>query len=365
MRRIVISAIFSVGILVAFATPAHGWSNKEHMQLTRIAAMRLMADPETPPAMKAWLKENAPDATDMAAEKNFFLHERIGIIPRGAVGLSYWTTMPDMDTFTAPGTKIAPYNVAERLLHYVDLEYFKPVEAERKYKHDLSGKPKIEEIPRDMSDGRWQRAGMLPFRVEESYKKLVESIRAGRLADKAGQFPRDDHAAKWAGYLAHYLQDNTQPQHATLDYKSALYFADKRNAPNVHAEMEYRMADDENDDHMALREAFWPLFEKALEAVEDPVKNDDLFRATLEVSMASYDALPLIGLAAQHAAGQGGTPENPEGAASAFDTEKFFRFKGTMNGRETTVMEMKAHQLAWAVKRVENVWRWAWDEATR
>ena len=82
-----------------------------------------------------------------------------------------------------------------------------------------------------MKDPRYQQAGMLPFRVEECYGKLVEQIRAGRLSDKPGQFPRDEHAAKWAGYLAHYVADNTQPQHATIDYKSQTYFADKRNAP--------------------------------------------------------------------------------------------------------------------------------------
>ena len=34
-----------------------------------------------------------------------------------------------------------------------------------------------------------------------------------------------------------YAQDNTQPHHATADYKSESYFADKRRPPNVHSEM--------------------------------------------------------------------------------------------------------------------------------
>ena len=184
--------------------------------------------------------------------------------------------------------------------------------------------------------------------------------------DKPGQYPRDEHAAKWAGYLAHYLADNTQPQHATMDYKSAVYFADKRNAPNVHAQVEYLMADDDADDHMALREEFWPLLVKALDEVNDPVETKDLFTATNEVSLASYDALPLIGVAAMAAMKQGGTPENPSGAAGAekFDTETFYRFRGTFAGREMSVLEMKARQQAWAVKRIERIWRRAWDETS-
>ena len=111
--------------------------------------------------------------------------------------------------------------MSERLLHYIDVEFFLAGDQKREYRHDLSGKPKLADIPRDMKDPRYQQAGMLPFRVEDAYSKLVEQLRAGRLNDKPGQFPRDEHAAKWAGYLAHYVADNTQPQHATIDYKSA------------------------------------------------------------------------------------------------------------------------------------------------
>jgi hypothetical protein len=215
-----------------------------------------------------------------------------------------------------------------------------------------------------MRDKRYERAGMLPFRVEQSYKKLVDAIRAGRLEDEPGKYPRDEHAVKWAGHLAHYVADNTQPQHATIDYKCAAYFADKRNAPNVHAEMEYRMADDDLDDHMGLREEFWPLFIAALDKVQDTVTSGDLFEQTVEVARASYDALPLIGEAAMHATGQGGTPDKPQGPAQKFDTEKFFHFKGKLRGENITVAEMKARQQAWAVKRIQRLWRLAWDEAT-
>jgi hypothetical protein len=364
MRRI--SLVVFVLFMLSSSSHLFAWGTKEHLQLTRIAAARLIADEKAPPAMRQWLKDATPGLMDMEGEKRWFLASRQGIVPRGADGIAYWSVMPDVAVqMDARNEKLAPFGVPERLLHYIDLELFVAGEQKRAYRHDLSGKPKLDDIPRDMKDPRYAQAGMLPFRVEDCYQKLVAHLRAGRLTDKPGQLPRDEHAAKWAGYLAHYLADNTQPQHATIDYKSAAYFADKRNAPNVHAQLEYMMADDDAADHMALREEFWPLFLKSLEDVSDPIETKDLFVATNEVALASYDALPLIGVAAMAAMKQGGTPETPSGATAAtkFDTETFYRHRGQYQGREMSVMEMKARQQAWAVKRIERIWRRAWDEA--
>ncbi len=207
---------------------------------------------------------------------------------------------------------------------------------------------------------------MLPFRVRECYQKLVESIQAGRLDDAPGRYPRDDHAVKWAGFLAHYAQDATQPHHATADFKSASYFADRRASPNVHAEMEYRMCDDDADDFPALRDAFWPLFIAALDQTKGPIdggESSDPWKGTLQAALYSYDALPLIGLAAMAATKQGGTPDHPVGPAAPFDTDAFFRFSGPCRGQDMSVLEMKAFQTAWAAHRVERLWRQAWDEA--
>jgi hypothetical protein len=358
------SRAFVVIVALLLACRANGWSSKEHVQLTRIAANRLIADPSTPAEMKAWLERNTPGPRDMAGERDYLLHMRMSVVPRNVDGLPYWSVIPDLMINIEPNVKVAPYGVPERLLHYIDLEFFVPDETKRDYRHDLSGKPKLADIPRDLKDKRYERAGMLPFRTEECYRKLVESIRARKLDDKPGQFPRDEHATRWAGYLAHYVADNTQPQHASIDYQSQTYFADRRNAPKVHFEMEYRLVDDEHADFMPTREMYWTAFEAALKSADDPVQIDDVWKGTCEVSLISYDALPLIGLAAMHAAKQAGTPDKPQGAAAdKFDTEAFFRFKGTYRGREMTVAEMKAHQQAWAVKRIERLWRKAWDEA--
>ena len=354
-------------MLFVTSSGAFAWGTKEHMQLTRIAAERSIAAENTPDAMREWLREATPGAMGMEGERRWFMEQRQGIVPRGADGIPFWAVVPDAVVLMEgrEEKKVAPFGVPERLLHYIDLELFLSGDQQKEYRHDLSGKPRLADIPRDMSDPRYQQAGMLPFRVEDAYHKLVEQIRAGRLNDKPGQFPRDEHAAKWAGYLAHYLGDNTQPQHATIDYKSASYFADKRNAPNVHAQVEYIMADDDADDHMALREEYWTAFVRALEEVNDPIESDDLFTATNQVSLASYDALPLIGVAAMAAMKQGGTPQHPEGAAGAtkFDTEVFFHYRGQFQGRDMSVLEMKARQQAWGVKRIERIWRRAWDEA--
>ena len=370
MRLPSVVATLSFLLVAAAPPPARAWSNKEHIQLTRIAAQRLLGSPQTPAAMKAWLKEACPGLLTDAEEHDYFLRARVGLFPRGVEGLTYWATVPDMAALTGGSgeneRKVEPFGVPERMLHYVDLEYFVREENKRRYRHDLSDKPLLLDIPKSMSDDKWKRAGMLPFRVEQCYAQLVRSIRERRLVDRPGQFPRDEHATKWAGFLAHYLEDNTQPQHATEDYKSRAYFADKRKSPNVHWDVEGRLMDDEEADYPELREEFWQIFSKDLETVTDPsAETSDLRTATLEVLLASYDALPMIGLAAMKAYGQAGTPEQPEGPIGAFNAEAFFHFRGTYDGREMSVLEMKAHQMAWAERRVEALWRRAWDEAQR
>jgi len=88
----------------------------------------------------------------------------------------------------------------------------------------------------------------------------------------------------------------------------------------------------------------------------DPIDTDDPWAATLQVSLASYDALPLIGHAAIAA-------YSHDGENWKFDAAAFYHFKGKYHDKELTVMQMKADQMAWAVKRVQRLWRKAWDDA--
>ena len=331
--------------------------------MTRLAAERLIADPGTPAEMKRWLLAANRGGTDLEGEKRFFLHQRVGSNPRAVDGLGFWGAMPDVDK--GDRRAVEPFGVAESQLHFTDLELLNTDPARRTYRDDLSHKPTLAEIPRDLQDPRWKRAGMLPFRVEDTYRKLVQRLRDGRLVDQDGQYPRDEHAEKWAGYLAHYLEDNCQPQHATVDFMSRTYFGKENlRVPSVHWCVEGMLDDDDHDDHMALREEFWAAFAKELAAIKDPTIATDPWAATIEVMMSSYDGLPLIGRAAMAGFHLTGTPDAPQGhPTEVVDAEAFFHCKGKVGEREMTMLELKAHQMAWAVACVERVWRQAWEES--
>ena len=354
-------ALIVVGVLIGLQSSTLAWSHKEHIQFTRIAAERLIDDPSTPADLKEWLRQSLPQPLDMAGEEDYFLHTHLGLHPKGYdTGLTHWAYMPDEHALGDPAnSKVQPFAAHERLLHYIDLEYFLVGNVKREYKPDLTSKPKLENIPNDLHDPRYIQAGYLPLRVEQCYTNLVACIKSGKLHPAA---PDDqDNAEYWAGYLAHYLADNTQPQHATIDYKSQSYFKNPRKSPNAHAAVEYLMCDDEKSDYPELRKEFWPLFVKQLDTFKDPIETNDLFRATCEVAMKSYDALPLIGQAAQQAACPAAAGEHTD----TIDCESFFHYRGEVDGQSMSVMEMKAQQTAWAVKRIERIWRQAWEEARK
>jgi hypothetical protein len=358
--------LFAGLIHLLLASYANAWSHKEHILFLRIAVTRLLSDPATPSAMKEWLRDASGGQlfADMSQAEDFFMNTKIGISPRGFRGLSYWVYQPDMRSlYDKADIKIEPFGVHEKVLHYIDLELFVSGDTKREYKHDLSNKPPLEAFPHDMTDVRYIQAGMLPFRIEQCYNELVKSIRENRLNADTLEAQQEKTAIYWAAYLAHYLGDNTQPQHASVDYKNQSYFTNPLRAPNVHAEVEYRMCDDEMNDYMDLRREYWPIFVRQIDAFVDPAASKDLFQSSLEVSRQSYDAMPLIGLAAMEATGTKGPPEKPQGAPGPFDTEKFFRFKGKFRDQEMTVLEMKAIQTAWAVQRIEKTFRRAWNEA--
>ena len=347
--------------------PASAWSLKEHILMTRIAAERLIADPNTPADMKEWLKAANRTGSDMDGEKKFFLHQRVGLYPRGVDGLGFWAVIPDLEKLSNGPVKanIAPFGIPESSLHFTDAELLNPAQEKHTFKDDLSSKPKLEEVSKDMADPAWKKAGMLPFRVADVYKKLVDVIRAGKLNDKNGQYPRDEHAEHWAGFLAHYLEDNTQPHHATIDFNSKSYFAKSTGrSPGIHGNVEGLLMDDDHEDYMHLREEFWPIFVKALDEVKDPATSNEPWQATVEVMLYSYDYLPLIGRAAQAGYKIGGTATEPAGAPAAkIDADAFFHVKMNVHDVEISMMEMKAQQMALGVKRVQRVWLQAWNEA--
>ena len=147
--------------------PVSAWSYKEHILFVRLAAARLLSDPQTPPDMKAWLREAVPDATDMNAAREFFIKGTVGTNTRRFAGVSLYAVRPDEHALTDPiETRVPGFGVHEKRLHYIDLEFFLTGDAKREYRDDLSGKPPPGAIPRDINDKRFVQAGMLPFRVQ-------------------------------------------------------------------------------------------------------------------------------------------------------------------------------------------------------
>src|SRR5262249_20782808 len=140
MRRFLLVIALSFSIV----STVSAWSTKEHIQLTRIAIEQMLADPATPPDMKQWLKAILPDQFDMEGERQWFMNQRQGAIPRGVDGVTYWCVMPDMDALmdSIGRDKIEPFGIAERPLHFIDLEIFVTGSQKREYKNDLSSKPK-------------------------------------------------------------------------------------------------------------------------------------------------------------------------------------------------------------------------------
>ena len=362
MRKLLATFAAAAGLTLSLLTgDALAWSNKEHAQFTRLAAMRIIADPSAPEDLKTWLREQVTLLPSMEAERDWFLNEPVGneLDPSKFSGLVWWVMVPDIEAQDRSSGKKPPFNQHERLNHFVDLEFFNPINEKKTYQLDLSSVPKITDIPRDPKNETYVRAGYLPLAREHAYQQFVAAIKAGKLAPDKAQPDNQDHAVRWGAYLAHYTQDNTQPHHATMDYKSARYFPNLKTTPNVHAEMEYRMADEPSQPLPELRKEFWEAFAKELAIVKDEVGDDDLFISTLEVAMDSYKNLPLIGEAAVAAADLT-DPKKP-----TIDTTKFFHHRGVVEGREQSVLEMKAHQTAWAVVRTENVIRKAWAEAKK
>jgi hypothetical protein len=349
----------AIAVLLGSTTPAWSWSYKEHVAITRLAVQRLLADEATPPEMKAWLREVAPDAGDLVDVRAFVVDRHLGPTTQGLRGLSYWAVHPDTDR----STPVPALASTERLMHYVDLEFFHPDPARQRYADDLSGLPEVRDVPRDPADPVFKQAGYLPFRVEQCYDELVTSIREGRLTpdDDREQL---DNALAWAGYLAHYLQDNTQPHHGTIDFRSASYFPDAgRQAPNVHGMFEWGFIDDEAMAYPQLRAGYFDGMVDFLQTL-DGAREDgasitrigDPFISTLKVSREMYQYLPTIGRAAQRAV-EAGSLDEPDLVTFAEHADE--RSDGQ------SVLSIKSAAGALAVARTQDALRQAWLDATR
>ena len=367
--------IVAAAVVACCCGSAGAWSFKDHILVTRLAVQRLLADPQLPADLRQFLQAAEPAAGTPADAEHFLVRESVGANPPDLKGLDYWCVFPDRARDLDGNKPVAPFGVPEALMHFIDLELLKPAgdDGVQQYRDDLSGKPTLDQLPRDFRDPRLVQAGFLPYRVEQVYGDLVKAVRDKRLMPKADA--DRDNALVLTGYLAHYLADNTQPQHATLDYKSLSYFDDTRRAPNVHGMLEYGLIDWAGHEKPALRQELWDKIAAELARMDAARSRASVapfvpFRDVAAMSLWSYDALPLIGRAAQAAAGQpvqNDDPTRPVGPparkADDFDLEAFYHFRGTVGGQEMSVLDLKARQFAVAVTRVEAAIRQAWREA--
>ena len=366
-------------VVMLLASPSFAWSFKEHIFLTRLAVQQLLADPTTPAEMKTWLQEVCPDAGDRADLRRLMVEEQIGRDPQGLVGLSRWVLVPDQARDMDGDAKVMPFDQPEAPMHYLDAELFKAGNGDKSYRHDLSNKPAFTDVPRTWDgDDRFPQAGYLPYRTEQVYNDLVAAIKAGQLVPGdgiTGDLQRRETALPLAAYLAHYLQDNTQPQHATLDYRSASYFAVRHLAPNVHGMFEYGAVDWEGKPFPDLRTKLFDKIIADFDHIQTMKAGAMLapfrpFDDSLSMTLYSYDLLPHVGRAAQLAAGQkieDGDPAKPVGPPAStgddFDVEAFFGYEFEFMGEKQTLLDAKAHQLAMAAERTAVGLRSAWDKA--
>ncbi len=356
-----LSAIMRLSLLIAClcacicvcASSTFAWSGKEHILITRCAVRELLADPAAPADMKQWLRQAQPALGTADDERQFLLSGHVGLPPRGIEGLAYWAVWPDIAADNKE--KLAPFDVPEAKLHFVDVELFMPDKADRGFATDLTHKPRLAGIPRDMKNPRWAHAGMLPFRVENCYQQTVSMLRQNRLAPAPGQAVSDDSAVKWAGMLAHYAADNAMPMHATVDYQAYSFFPGIDKKPKVHFDMEHVLVDGDTQNYPEIRESLWKAFTADLATTRVPAIKQDVWTTSLELSLASYDQLPLIGHAARAAY------LDADGKLKPFDADAFASFREA-EGRPT-LLQMKAQQWAIAVKWIEALWLRAWRDA--
>lgn len=385
--------LFALALLFT-ATTAQAWSSKQHIMITRLAAIQLLNRQDVPEDLKQWIRSHMPETLTMEAVQEFYFNEKQDAQPVGVQGLSYQAVMPDLVAMQSKDP-VEGYGQPERVLHYIDLEMFAAGDLAGKYKDDLSARPTLADIPHDLKDPRWAKAGMLPFRLTESYQNLVKAFAlvtpdddvegAMALAPASPSSPGADLmtpipttgatsqpattqpadlAMHWAGYLAHYAADNTQPQHATIDYRSGSYFtavADGVRVPNAHWQVEW--ASDNDPAYLPVRQDVWTALTGELDHPTEPMPAlDDPWTASLEVSLYSYDALPMIGRNAV-AHWNRDLPPIDKNEVGAIDPIAFGSSLGEFHGQNMTLSQMRGRQMALATRLVGEYWLKAWKEA--
>ena len=351
-------------------------AHQGHILISRLAALRIINDPDAPQGLRDFLKANMK--YDMDACKKLATGEMVGGDADNYVaGLDGACTLPDRIQGTKEGREdLEPYGAPEGKMHFMDMEW---LGKDPSYKPDLSNLPKVADISRDVKDPRWKLAGYVPFRVEEMYKKTVANYAQNPL--------NNEKALHDTGYLIHYIEDCTQPQHATIDFRSYSYLAGKvkqvhevktttedgktvvsyraeGRAINPHGDLEFQLFENDQEPRKTFRQDFWKELTARIDAKAKaqaaPVTTDvaktptpyGSFTRALEILSDSYQYLPAVGKAAAAAY-----------ASGKFGPTPFFTSEDTINGEKMNTVQLIAQRNADAVLEVEKTLRQAWADA--
>ncbi len=333
--------------------PADAWSRKGHVLIIRSAVKLLADDAATPAELRTLLLEGIGDPAKLDALEAFVLAEPYGSTQGPlAAGLEQFSFRPD--ELGSKHSRVAAFDNTEDRLHYLDLELFHPDPERRGYAPDGSNRPRPADLPRDWHDGRYAKAGLLPFRVEQVYANLVRSLAAGTSAEEAWL---------WMGFLSHYASDTFQPFHSTVNYdglQCPVNLAREKEARyNLHFEFEDRIFSDESPEIRALLPEFWKQYRDTLgdtltAGATRPAARLDPYASTLEALFDGYELLPVLCRAGADAL-----------KGPAFDRRAWFAHAEDLDGHRLSVARLQGQRMALATLAVRNLLRQAWDDAKR
>ena len=120
--------------------------------------------------------------------------------------------------------------------------------------------------------------------------------------------------------------------------------------------MASRLAKGQTKGWMTLH-AFWRAFSQSLAASKPVQIQKDVWTTSISISITSYEAIPMIGKAARVAY------LTEDGKLKEFDADAFFGYKDRVFDTQSTVLELKALQMAKATRWIETVLLQAWRDA--
>ncbi len=343
--KIVVNIIILLSLIVSNPLIVPAWSGKGHVIITRMAVKLLLDDPNVPTELKNILKEGLNGENKVNELKTYVIsddNERVF-----DHGLDSFSVRPD--DLTATKSPVPAFNSTEPLMHYLDSELFQTDVSRQKFALDGSNKIKPSDLPRDPKDKRYQEAGFITFRTEQSYKNLVSSLKENY---------SNDQVFLWIGYLSHYLSDAYQPFHSTVDYQGHECLCNKalEKKHNFHPALEGLLFRDKSSLGQKNRAKYWEYFSNEVSKLNASEKAQPLdpYLVTQDALLSGYDYLPMLCRAADKAFKE-----------QKLDANVWFNHQDKVNNQETTVLQLKAERMAQATIKLRFLILQAWQEANK